>query len=147
MLRKVKGGYVVKSHKTGKRLSRAYKSKGEAAKRLRHSASLSETSYVLARADPPKQAPNAASVPPASTVRRVTIIGSSSELAPARESVRALPYTKFDIDLRLMDASPFLRWCECNYLRLHERNLPPLRFAGCVCIGGSGLVSHVLSSS
>ncbi|HLE82097.1 MAG TPA: hypothetical protein VJA25_12475 [Dehalococcoidia bacterium] len=35
MLRKVKGGYVVKSHKTGKRLSRAYKSKGEAAKRLR----------------------------------------------------------------------------------------------------------------
>ena len=35
MLRKVKGGYVVNSHKTGKRLSRTYKSKGEAAKRLR----------------------------------------------------------------------------------------------------------------
>jgi hypothetical protein len=33
MVRKVKGGYVVKSSK-GKKLSRVYKSKGEAVKRL-----------------------------------------------------------------------------------------------------------------
>jgi hypothetical protein len=34
MIRKVKGGYVVKSHK-GKKLSRVYKSKKAAARRLR----------------------------------------------------------------------------------------------------------------
>ncbi len=35
MVRKVKDGYAIFSHHTGKRLSRVYKTKIEAAKRLR----------------------------------------------------------------------------------------------------------------
>ncbi|MBI3957115.1 MAG: hypothetical protein HY340_03965 [Candidatus Kerfeldbacteria bacterium] len=35
MIRKLKGGYAVFSHRTGKRLSRIYKTKTEAAARLR----------------------------------------------------------------------------------------------------------------